>query len=67
MKIFCCSKTLIEFLILFFIASEASLLNFPSKNLKKLVPDNILNPSFKGFSEVSSSHDIESEFLLSFA
>ena len=43
-------------------ASEASLLNFPSKNLKKLVPDHILNPTLKGFSEVSSSHDIESEF-----
>jgi len=38
-------------------------LNFPSKNLKKLVPDHILNPTLKGFSEVSSSHDIESEFF----
>ena len=44
-----------------FVASEANLLNFPSKNLKKLVPDHIINPSFKGFSEVSSSHDIESK------
>lgn len=42
--------------------NEASLLNFPSKNLKKLVPDHVLNPSFRSFSEVSSSHDIESEF-----
>jgi E3 ubiquitin-protein ligase MYCBP2 len=61
-----CSFNRFTSLLLFYTASEASLLNFPSKNLKKLVPDHILNPSFKGFSEVSSSHDIESEFLLVF-
>lgn len=53
---------MIIFHTIVFAASEGSLLNFPSKNLKKLVPEHVLNPTFKGFSEVSSSHDIESEF-----
>ena len=48
-----------KFMIL---GTEASLLSFPSKNLKKLVPEQLLNPprSVSAFREMTLSTDHES-------
>ncbi|CRK91251.1 CLUMA_CG004931, isoform A [Clunio marinus] len=47
-------------------STDASLLNFPSTNLKKLVPEHIRNPKLKTFIEVPSSQAIDRDAVEAF-